>query len=145
MARKAITEREWTSFVRALLKNFALTALSKHGDNAKAAKSLRISRSAVDQMKSTGKGSPKTWFKLFAYHAELSPKEIESFFQNFPSLLKEIKPLSDLDELYEEVKRQYPHQEIAGILRLMLSKRRVEEFADVNIKVTPRKKATTKK
>ena len=139
MAKK-ISEKEWDTFVKETLKSFAYSAMPNRGDNVKTAKALGISKSAVDQMKSHGKGSPKTWFKLMAHHAGLSPEEISSLFTNFPSLLKEVKPLSELDLLFEELKKNYTKNEIAAWLKLLISKKEIEDFIGVNIKVSSKKK-----
>ena len=104
-----------------------------------------MSLSTIEQMKSYGKGSLKTWIKLVVYKAGLSPDEIRSFVDNFPSLLKEIKPLSEIDRLFEELKRKYDSQEVAALLQLLLTKREVEEFVGIKIKVSKNKKTSKKK
>ena len=75
-----------------------------------------------------------------AHHAGLSPEEISSLFTNFPSLLKEVKPLSELDLLFEELKKNYTKNEIAAWLKLLISKKEIEDFIGVNIKVSSKKK-----
>lgn len=144
MKNKKLTDKEWNDFVKEMLKTFATGALSGHGDNAKAAKALGLSVSAVEQMKSSGKGSPKSWIKLAAYKANLSPDEIRSFFKNIPGILKQIKPMSEVDGLFEEFKKSYSNQEIAALLQLMIAKREVEDFVGVNIKVSKKKTAKKK-
>ena len=140
MTRRVLSEKEWENLVRELFKSFAHSSLPNRGDNVKAAKALKVSLSTIEQMKSYGKGSLKTWIKLASYRANLSPDEVRAFFNNFPGLLKEIKPLSDVDRLFEEIKKQYNSQEIAALLHLLLSKRDVEKFVGINIKVSKRKK-----
>ena len=145
MTRRSLNEKEWDTLVRELFRSFAHSALPDRGDNIKAAKALKMSLSTIEQMKSYGKGSLKTWIKLVVYKAGLSPDEIRSFVDNFPSLLKEIKPLSEIDRLFEELKRKYDSQEVAALLQLLLTKREVEEFVGIKIKVSKNKKTSKKK
>jgi hypothetical protein len=141
MVKKTLSEKEWDQFVKELFKSFASSSLPNRGDNAKAAKALGLSVSAIEQMKSMGKGSTKSWVKLAAYDAELSQAEIRELFENLPSLLKSIRPLSEIDHLFEEFKMKYDTQEIAAMLQLMISKREVEDFIGVDIKVSKKKTA----
>ena len=140
MSKKALSEKEWDHFVKNLLKSFANKALPERGDNQKAAKALKLSVSAIEQMKSSAKGSTKSWIKLMSYMAKLSPEEIRDFFENYPSLLKQAKPLSDLDILFEEAKQKYDHQELGALLALLISKKEIEDFVGVKIKVSKSKK-----
>jgi len=146
---KALTEKEWDQLIREMFKNLARNVLPERGDNPKAAKALGLSISAIEQMKSSGKGSPKSWVRLMAHGANLGPEEIHSFFTNFPGLLKDIKPLSEVDQLFEKLKASYDSQEIAALLQLLLAKKEVEDFLGLKIKVSrtgrkpkgPKKKA----
>ena len=144
MTSCAINGKEWDYFIRELCKTFAHSALPERGDNVKAAKALKMSLSAVEQMKSYGKGSFKAWIKLAVYKSNLSQDEIKSFFDNFPNLIKEIKPMLEIDHLFEEIKRKHDGQEIAALLQLLLAKREVEDFVGVKVKVSREKRARQK-
>lgn len=139
MSKKKISERDWDKFVKELLKSFAGSTLSDRGDNIRAAKALGLSLSAIEQMKSMGKGSTKSWIKLAAYNSNLSSQELIKIFENLPGILKSVRPISEVDRLFEELKSNYSSQEIAAMLQLMLSKRAVEKFVGVDIKVSKKK------
>ena len=144
MNKKTLTEKEWDKLVKDLLKSFVHSVLPNWGDNPKAAKALNMSLSAIEQMKSIGRGSPKTWIKLAAYQAGLSPNEIKSFFSELPTFLKVAKTFSEMDHLFEEIKKKYESQEVVALLQLLLAKREIEESLGINVKVSKKKKASKK-
>jgi hypothetical protein len=135
-----IGDKEWNSFVKDLLKSLASSALPRRGDNIKAAQALGVHKSTIEQMKSQGKGSLVTWFKLAAYHGKLSPSEIRSFFKNYPTLLKGLGPISEVDSLFESVKKKYSTQELAAWLKLLTSKSEVEDLVGVNLRAALKSK-----
>ena len=144
MAKRYLTESEWDSYIRDMLKSFAQSALPERGDNIRASKALKLSISAIEQMKSSGKGSIKSWFKLVAYYTNMSTEDMQDFLVKTPTLLQSVGPSSELDQLFEKVKKEFDTQEIAALLQLLLAKRKIEKVAGVKIKVS-RNKATTKK
>ena len=144
MAKKVLTEKDWNNLTKEVVKSFAYSLFPERGDNIKVAKALNMSLSAIEQMKSLGKGSLKTLLKTAVYKTGLSASEIKSLFSNFSVILKEAKPLSELDCLFEELKRKYKMHEIAALLQLLLAKRDVEEFVGIKIRVTQNKKTKKK-
>ena len=143
MAKRYLTENEWDNYIRDMLKSFAQMALPERGDNIRASRALKLSISAIEQMKARGTGSIRSWFKLMAYHTNMSPETIQDFFVKVPTLLQTIGPASELDELFEKVKREFDSQEVAALLQLLLAKRKIEKAANVQIKISrnqPKKK-----
>lgn len=133
-------EKKVDLLIRESLKTFAQMALSKRGDNLRASETLKISKSTIEQMKSSGKGSVTTWIKLFTLYANISPAELENFLTCLPTLIKDLKPESKLDNLFEQVKSKYTEQEVASMLKLFLSKKEVESFLGVDVKLTSKTK-----
>src|SRR5690606_13164567 len=128
-----LTKDEWSKLIRGALRNFAREATKERGEIDEAAKAAHLSRPAIEKMKSSGTGSVESWIKLFAYHHKFSERNVRSILDNLPNALNPSKAPDDLDLVFGELKRLYSKQELSAWMKLLLSKRHVEDHLGVTV------------
>lgn len=138
-----LSDTEWNKLVNEGLKKLAVSTTKKRGDAAKLAKVLNKSRSSIVQMKTMAKGSTVSWIRLLLHKAGLNDSQAKEIIENFDSILSSVSPPSQLDKLFERLKELYSEQEIAALLRILISKSTVEEF--LGLKKPTKKKKNLKK
>lgn len=128
-----LTDAEWNQAVRNLIQAVAQVATKKRGSIAQVAKAANISESAIKQMKATGKASTVTLIRVAAHLAGLTDKQAANLIENPESLLKQVEPVSELENLFNQMRRQYSDNELAAWFKLLHSKNVVEEHLGISV------------
>lgn len=136
MDYSSISEQEWNELAREFAKKYARSVLPDKGDNIRAAEVLNMSISSVEQMKISGKGSIKTWFKLMAFDANISPVELKNLVNSASTIFKNSKPMSDIENQFEKLKENFSSNELSAYFRLLLSKKEIEKSFQVKINIS---------
>ncbi|NRA68639.1 MAG: hypothetical protein HRU19_29400 [Pseudobacteriovorax sp.] len=132
------TEDQFDEEIRAALADLAKSFFSQRGDIKSAAEKLGKKRAAVEKMKKFGTGSVTSWARLIALNFDIERTDLLRIIRDLNN--QSSKDESDLDSLYHTVKQMYEHQELAGWLKLMRDKGRIEKDLGVEIKIHDKKK-----
>jgi len=140
-----LTDVEWESLVRSFIQTIAQLATRNPGAAAKLARAANLSKSSIAQMKSTGKASPVSFIRVASFLAGLSDKQAKDLLENPGSILKNLEPESEVQVLFNDVRKYYADNELAAWLKLLRDKHRVETNLGISVtaKVT-RSKARKK-
>ncbi len=138
--QKSPESRAWSNSIRTALIDFAKSALRERGDTDRAADFLGVSRSAIDKMKDTGLGSVESWVKLAAFKTKLDKKRTQYILENLSQVLAGVESPSGIDQIFEDLKSSFSDQELAAWMKLLLSKKRVEDEIGITIKASLQKK-----
>lgn len=131
-----LTDAEWDHLVRNLIQMVAQLATRNHGAAAGVARATNLSKSAIAQMKRTGKASPVSFIRVAAHLAGLTDKQAKVLLENPGSILKNLEPSSDIESLFSEVRKYYSDNELAAWLKLLKSKHQVESDLGITVKAS---------
>lgn len=128
-----LTDGEWEILVRNLIQTVAQLATRNPGAAAKLARSTNLSKSAITQMKRTGKASTVSFIRVAAFLAGLADEQAKGLLENPAAILKNLDPASDVDKLFNEVRVFYSDNELAAWLILLKSKHKVESDLGISL------------
>ncbi len=131
-----LTDAEWDQLVRNLIQTVAQLATRNHGAAANVARSANLSKSAIAQMKRTGKASTVSFIRVAAHLAGLSDKQTKGLLENPGSVLKNLEPASEIETLFNEIRKYYSDNELAAWLKLLKSKHQVEADLGISVKAS---------
>lgn len=130
-------QKDWEEYVKNFVKE-AMKALTRERGNASSvANALGLTRASVSDIK-TGRslGSTTVNIRMLFMLAGISDEEAKKILQSPELLVRnlESKKMSELDTLYYELKSQYSENELAAWMKLLKSKRSVEDHLGIVIK-----------
>lgn len=131
-----LTDAEWDQLVRNLIQTVAQLATRNHGAATNVARAANLSKSAIAQMKRTGKASTVSFIRVAAHLAGLSDKQAKSLLENPGSVLKNLEPASEIETLFNEIRKYYSDNELAAWLKLLKSKHQVEADLGISVKAS---------
>lgn len=134
-----LSDEEWDRLVRQLIQTVAQLATRNHGALTKVARATNLSKSAIAQMKTTGKASPVSFIRVAANLAGLTDTQARTLLSNPTSILKNLEPISDVETLFSEVRALYDDNELAAWLKLLRSKNQVETDLGISVKASMKK------
>lgn len=129
-----LTDAEWNQLVRHFIQTVAQQATRNHGAAAQVASATNLSKSAITQMKRTGKASLVSFIRVAAYLANLTDRQTKSLLENPASILKNLEPASEIETLFSEIRGYYSDNELAAWLKLLKSKHQVESDLGITVK-----------
>jgi hypothetical protein len=138
-----LSDAEWDQLVRSLIQTVAQLATRNHGAAASVARAANLSKSAIAQMKRTGKASPVSFIRVAIHLAGLTDKQAKALLENPGSVLKNLEPASEIETLFNDVRKYYTDNELAAWLKLLKSKHQVESDLGITVKaaITKNKKS----
>ena len=147
MAKKALTEAQWTSLTNHFLSEIAKSSTHNWGDVQKVANRLKMTKQRISGMRSPkAVGDKVSWVRMLFYKAGISDSEAKKILQNPYIVIKEIGSPSFADEMFGKLKSLYSENELVGYLKLLLAKRQIEKDLEISIRVLGKSgKKTTKK
>ena len=136
MKKDKLTKEEWKTLVNYFLSERAKSATRGQGGAQKVATSLRVSKQRISSMKSRQAFGDKVgWARMLFYEAGVSDSEARKILQNpHTAIKKAVHFPSPLDEMFEKLKNLYSENELAGWLRLLISKGKVEKDLGVSVR-----------
>jgi len=134
-----LSDVEWDQLVRTLIQTVAQLATRNHGAAASVARATNLSKSAIAQMKRSGKASPVSFLRVAAHLAGLTDKQAKALLENPGSVLKNLEPASEIETLFSEVRKYYTDNELAAWLKLLKSKHQVEADLGITVKASVNK------
>lgn len=135
-----LTDAEWEHLVRELVKTVAQQATRNRGAAASVARSTNLSKSAIAQMKRSGKAGIVSFIRVAIHLAGINDQDAKGLIQNPASILSNLEPSSEIDSLFREIRGYYSDNELAAWLKLLRSKHQVEENLGVTVKASLRKR-----
>lgn len=139
MGRKPVDK-----IIRESLKQFAKIAVRERGEIDRAAAALGLSRSAVEKMRLSGRGSVDAWIKLLAFRAGIEDEDFPTFITACQRAFGRIKPVDPIDTIIDELRSAYSASELAAWAKLLLAKKRIEDELGISIRASIRSKSKKK-
>ena len=135
----ALTDAEWDQLVRGLIRTVAQLATRNRGTVTKLAHATNLSKASIANMRKTGKASIVSFVRVAAFFAGLNDREAKALLENPGSILKNLEPASDIETLFDDVRKLYSDNELAAWLKLLKSKHTVESDLGITVKASVRK------
>lgn len=146
MAEKQLTEQEWDRLVRNFFKEIARSATRGRGGAQKLADVIGLSKQAISDLRGgRSVGRVVSNVRMLFYKAGIPDADAKKFLQNPNIVIKGLDSPSPVDSLVEELKNAYSENELLAWLRLLLSKKIVENEVGVGLKAFTKKKSSRKK
>jgi hypothetical protein len=134
-----LTDAEWDHLVRSLIQTVAQLATRNHGSATSVARAANLSKSSIAQMKKTGKASPVSFIRVAAHLAGLNDRQAKALLENPSSVLKNLEPASEVETLFNEIRKYYSDNELAAWLKLLRSKHKVESELGITVNASVNK------
>lgn len=134
-----LSDTEWDLLVRNLIQKVAQLATRNRGASTDVAIATNLSKSAIAQMKRTGKASPVSFIRVAVYLAGLNDKQAKDLLENPTSVLENLKPSSEIETLFNEIRGYYSDNELVAWLKLLRSKHKVESELGITVKAANKK------
>lgn len=135
-----LTDEEWENLVRSFIQTIARLATRNPGAATKLAKATNLSKSAVAQMKNSGKASTTSFIRVASHLAGLDDQKTKDLLDNPGAILKNLEPMDEVLELFYSVREYYSDNELLAWLKLLHSKGKVENDLGISIKASLSKK-----
>ncbi len=140
MTEKKLTAVEWDSLIRNFWCNLTRSITSGHGRSQKLATAIGVTRQAISDMRAgRSLGSVTSDTRMLFYQAGLSDEEAKKILENPHIIIKGIETPSIIDGLFQELKNTYSENELTAWMKLLISKRKVEESLGIEIKARTKK------
>lgn len=138
--QRVLTDAEWDQLIRGLIRTVAQLATRNRGTLTKVAQATNLSKASIANMRKTGKASVVSFIRVAAYFAGLGDSEAKELLENPGSILKNLEPASEIESLFNEVRRVYADNELGAWLKLLKSKHQVESDLGISVKAAVKKR-----